>query len=169
MFNKEATVHAAYSPLFEAACMEMGKEARITGAREPAVMDGEVPYEIRKKMLMRYAAEKANEGKSSWLGSMGGGALIGGGLGAAMGGLRAGAPGAAVLGLGGAGSGALLGALAKISDDRAIRRSQRMAHPDADTDTEVANRVISQKRMRELGEFSNSERRHADMMGALRR
>lgn len=166
MFTKEADVHAVYGPLFERACSEMSKEARVYGEREPRISDSEVPYEVRKARLLSYAKRKSQEGETPWSTAL----LTGGGVGAGVGGL-AGALASKnrlVGGLGGAAIGGALGALTgasmKSRDDRAIARASRLQSPDADLDGEVADRIVAQKRAREAAHEMQAERRHQELM-----
>jgi len=168
MFTKEADVHAVYGPLFEAACSEMDKEARVFGESEPRISDVEVPYESRKARLLAYAKRKSKEEATPWSTAL----LTGGGLGAGIGGLTGAlASGGRVGGLlsgaaiGGA-LGALTGASMKSSDDYAIANAARLQSPDADIEGEIADRIVAQKRAREMEQDMRAERRHREMMSA---
>lgn len=168
MFTKEADVHAVYGPLFELACHEMSKEARVFGEDEPRISDAEVPYESRKALLLSYAKRKSKEDKTPWSTAL----LTGGGLGAGAGGIvgALSARNRLLGGLGGAAAGGALGALMgagmKSSDDIAIRGAKRLLDPDADIEGEIADRIVAQKRARESAQEMNAERRHRELMAA---
>lgn len=168
MFTKEADVHAVYGPLFEAACTEMAKEARVFGEHEPRVSDAEVPYETRKNRLLSYAKRKAGEGKTPWGTALLTGGGVGAGIGALGGAVSSGLGGAGRGALGGAALGALLGAAMKSGDDHALHNANRLLAPGADIEGEIADRIVAQKRRKEADQYWRDERRHQELMASNR-
>ena len=90
------------STLYEAYAAELRdggqvKTAKIMGESVPheTLTEASVPYEQRRRAYELYLQRKSEEQPSSALAAMGGGAAIGGGLGA-LAGIPAGPPGMAV-------------------------------------------------------------------------
>lgn len=104
---------------------QLQKEAKVFG-RHPDrdVARASLPKAKRRAMYAEYARDKAKEEPTGYPKAMLGGALIGGGVGALNGGLRAGVPGLAIGGGIGAATGMGLGAMAAHIDKETITKAR---------------------------------------------
>lgn len=144
------------------------KVARVFGESEPRISDAEIPYEVRKAQLLNYAKKKAKEEQTPLGTALATGGGIGAGIGALGGAISSGLGGAARGAAGGAVGGALIGALMKGRDNLAIYHAKRLLRPDADLDSEMADRVVRQKRNQEFNRYMNEERRHRELLSSNR-
>lgn len=142
------------------------KNAKIWGARAPNTIDhAAIPYEHRKADYEEYAHEKAREKPSGYLKGIGGGALIGGGIGAGLGALiNLHAPGAGAAVNGGVGTlfGGLTGAVAAHRDKKNIESARRAV--GGRMDRELAKRIADNHDDRRSEDWWDEERRHQSLM-----
>lgn len=149
----------------------MAKIGYVFGAQpdEEYLTDPIVPHDRRERNFKSYAAQKSREKVTSAGRAVGGGAAIGGGLGALAGGARGGAKGALVGGLLGAGLGAVTGLGARAADRHNIAvAKESVSNPKRMR--EHLDRYSTHARTRqEQAKEMAAERRHREMMNTLRR
>lgn len=154
------------------------KDAKIFGRSldEETISEPGTPYDVRQRVLQNYLQEKSQEAPTSKLHALGGGALIGGSLGALTGGLAGGRPSlpGALAGLGiGGGLGALTGAGLRSADIAEIGRSKAELE-GGDMPAALAGRVGAARRRERVQEElqrhrerMDTERRHREHMDTL--
>jgi hypothetical protein len=152
------------------------KIARIFGAGEPSetMYSDRVPYDVRERAFKGYLQQKSQEAPTGLARALGGGAAVGGGLGALLGAGTGGGKGA-LIGSGiGAGLGALGGAGMRAADKSEIARTKQelasgdlplaMAHRIGDYES---SRNFAEEMRRQQAD-SKTDRRHREHMDVLR-
>lgn len=158
--------------IFGGPSAETEKSAYVFGASEPLAISsrsGGINTKTRVRMARQFYNEKSKESPTSLGTAIGTGALAGGGLGAlaGLGGGPAGiAAGAALGGLGGGAVGALAAAIDEGNIEKARRRRKM---PDSRLEEIIARKIDARERSELRNSEHRSERRHREMMGALRR
>ena len=148
------------------------KSAAIFGALEPYDVDAaSIPYKFRKNELKGYLNAKSQEAPTSYGKAIGVGGLSGGLMGAILGAVAGGHPVAALLGGGiGAGLGGLAGGIAGLGDRYNIESAKNtLRRGNSAIDQRLHENVRHQRAMAELDKYLTEQRRHEEMMGALRR
>ena len=149
------------------------KNARIFGESVPHTIDhAAIPYEHRRADYEDYLKTKSQEKPSGYLRGVGGGAVMGGGLGALAGYLshagRGPSHAAALMGGAlGAGIGGLGGAIAAHSDKSKIDSAQKVLK-SGKIDKDLADQIAYNHDVNSSGEWWNDERRHQQTLHALR-
>ncbi len=135
---------------------------------EAYLTDPIVPHDRRERNFEGYVSRKAGEKVTSVPRAVGGGAAIGGGLGA-LAGSRGGFKGALIGGLAGAGLGALTGAAARATDANNIDAAKRSLSSKKHLREHLDRYSTHARVRREQAKETAAERRHREMMRVLER